>query len=84
MRRTTPVRGAEAVSEVKEPVKEVENVKNEEDVESEEEEDFPGLSVEANRGFGRGRPMGRFLEGPFVGRGMGRGRALAPPPGLQA
>ncbi|CAK8996615.1 1-alkyl-2-acetylglycerophosphocholine esterase [Durusdinium trenchii] len=49
----------------------------------EEEDFFPGLSVEANRGFGRGRPMGRFLEGPFLGRGMGRGRALAPPPGLQ-
>lgn len=56
--------------------------KNEETSES-EEEDFPGLSVEANRGFGRGRPMGRFFEGPFLGRGMGRGRALAPPPGLQ-
>ena len=25
-----------------------------------------------------------FFQGPFLGRGMGRGRALAPPPGLQA
>ncbi len=25
-----------------------------------------------------------FSQGPFLGRGMGRGRALAPPPGLQA
>lgn len=53
--------------------------------EEEDEDDFPGLcgAEMANRGFGRGRPMGRFSEGPFLGRGMGRGRALAPPPGLQ-
>jgi len=61
--------------------------RQEEQAAEEEEEDdaFPGLSGEtmANRGFGRGRPMGRFSEGPFLGRGMGRGRALAPPPGLQ-
>lgn len=40
----------------------------------------------AARGVGRGRPMGAQAEGPLHathGRGMGRGRALAPPPGLQ-
>jgi len=57
---------------------------------AEDDDIVPGLYADgswaAARGFGRGRPMGRLFEGPSFGlhgRGMGRGRALAPPPGLQ-
>ncbi|CAJ1419354.1 unnamed protein product [Effrenium voratum] len=62
----------------------VQNHPQEESPAEEAEDDFlPGLFVDTNRGFGRGRPLGRFSENPMLGRGMGRGRALAPPPGLQ-
>eukprot|EP00930_Biecheleria_cincta_P058935 TRINITY_DN44712_c0_g1_i1.p1 TRINITY_DN44712_c0_g1~~TRINITY_DN44712_c0_g1_i1.p1 ORF type:complete len:545 (-),score=129.91 TRINITY_DN44712_c0_g1_i1:68-1702(-) len=57
------------------------------DEEDEGEQDYmPGLFTQAARGFGRGRPMGGQQHDPFPGmhgRGVGRGRALAPPPGLQ-
>lgn len=42
----------------------------------------------AARGVGRGRPMGAAEQGPWIGlhgrgMGVGRGKALTPPPGLQ-
>lgn len=57
------------------------------DEDDEDEEDYiPGLFTQTARGFGRGRPMGGQQQDPFPGmhgRGVGRGKALAPPPGLQ-
>lgn len=57
------------------------------DEDDEDEEDYiPGLFSQTARGFGRGRPMGGLQQDPspgMHGRGVGRGKALAPPPGLQ-
>eukprot|EP00421_Protoceratium_reticulatum_P047508 CAMPEP_0168434152 /NCGR_PEP_ID=MMETSP0228-20121227/39762_1 /TAXON_ID=133427 /ORGANISM="Protoceratium reticulatum, Strain CCCM 535 (=CCMP 1889)" /LENGTH=413 /DNA_ID=CAMNT_0008448307 /DNA_START=31 /DNA_END=1273 /DNA_ORIENTATION=- len=52
---------------------------------------FPSLAAgfgqsTGARGVGRGRPISGDQQGPWhspLGRGVGRGKALAPPPGLQ-